>query len=111
MSALVIVMVAAPMARGDQPVGEAPPRPVKSNVDASSPEVDEAERARLQAEYSKLTVEHDALEARLASLEAEAAEERQRPLSLGPWEVLGVYWGVLLLAVLWAWGWKSGRRT
>jgi uncharacterized protein YlxW (UPF0749 family) len=104
MITLAVVVVAPSLSVSADALGAQP-------ADASDIKPDEAEQARLQAEYARLKAEHDQLEARLASLEAEAAEERQRQLSLGPWEVLGLYWGALLLAVLWSWGWRGGRRS
>ena len=95
-------MVAAPVARGDQPV-------VNSDVDASELIVDEEGRARMHAEYARLKAEHDELEARLASLEADAARERrERP---GPWVVFGLYGIAIVLSALWAWRWKGGRPS
>jgi uncharacterized protein YhaN len=117
-SSLAIVVAVASVsssrdARG-QPVEEAQTSTGSVNserTDASDINIDEADQPRLRAEYARLKVEHDALEARLASLEAEAAEERQRQLSLGPWEVLGLYWLLLALAVLWSWRGKGGRLS
>ena len=106
---LAIVMIASPVARGEQPVTETQPRPVNADMDASGLGADQAEQARMQAEYARLKTEHDELEARLASLEGESARERRsRP---GPWATSGLYGLALVLSILWAWRWKGARRS
>ena len=100
------MVAAASMSRAQDGRGA---QPAEEPSVTTGSDIDEAERARVHAEYVRLRIEHDALEARLAALETEAAERRRlRPPKLGLWEGLGLYGISLALAALWSW--RFGRR-